>query len=78
MDWFTFQPSGGEATVHASKRLAVRDAQYQGCTDNRPRKLIAGHYELFGCGGHQYYIVSARIMREQFAELMKQAYDDAA
>lgn len=48
-DWFVFQPGEDEATVHASYRLAVRDAQYRGCTDSRPQKLIAGQYELFGC-----------------------------
>jgi hypothetical protein len=41
-DWFVFQPGEDEATVHASYRLAVRDAQYRGCTDSRPQKLIAG------------------------------------
>ncbi len=77
-DWFVFQPGEDEATVHASYRLAVRDAQYRGCTDARPQKLIAGQYELFGCSGHQYYITSKRIMEQQYPELMKQAYEDAA
>jgi len=77
-DWFVFQPGEDEATVHASKRLAVRDAQYRGCTEKRPTRLVPGHYELFGCSGHQYWIVSRRIMEEQFSELMKQAYEDAA
>jgi hypothetical protein len=81
-DWFTFQPGSDadetEVHVHPSKKLAVRDAQYSGCTDKRPKKIGSGHYELFGCGGHQYWIVAQRVMEEEFPELMKQAYDDAA
>lgn len=77
-DWFTFRPVNDEATVHASYAVAVCDAQYRGCTDSRPKRLAAGHYQLFGCGGHEYWIVSKRVMQEQFPSLMDQAYDDAA
>lgn len=77
-DWFTFQPGEDEATVHASKKVAVRDAQYRGCTESRPKRLTAGHYRLFGCSGHEYWIVSKRVMQEQFPALMDQAYEDAA
>lgn len=77
-DWFVFQPSDDEATVHASYRLAVRDAQYRGDTDDRPKRIVAGHYELFGCGGHQYFIVSKRVMKECYLQLMELAYEDAA
>ncbi len=77
-DWFVFQPSDDEATLHASYRLAVRDAQSRGCTEKRPRKIVSGHYELTGCGGHQYFIVSKRVMRECYLQLMELAYEDAA
>ena len=77
-DWFVFQPNEDEATVHASYRLAVRDAQYRGCTDDRPKRLRAGFYELFGCGGHQYWIVAKPIMEKNFLQLMELAYEDAA
>lgn len=78
IDWFVFQPSDDEAVVHASKRAAVRDAQYRGCTTNRPRRITHGHYELFGCGGHQYWIVNKRIMELEFPDLMREAYEAAA
>lgn len=77
-DWFTFKPSDDEATVHASYAHAVRDAQYRGCTDSRPKRLRAGHYRLWGCSGNEYWIVSKSVMQANFLQLMEQAYDDAA
>ncbi len=77
-DWFVFQPNEDEATVHASYRLAVQDAQFRGCTEARPKKIVAGHYEIHGCSGRQYFIVSKRVMRECYLQLMEQAYEDAA
>lgn len=76
-DWFVFQSGDDAATVHATKRQAVRDAQSRGCTDKRPRRITPGHYEIFGCGGHQYWIVGKAIMQSEFPDLMVQAYEDA-
>jgi hypothetical protein len=77
-DWFTFQPSEDEVTVHNRYSLAVRDAQYRGCTESRPQRLRAGHYRLWGCSGHEYWIVSHSVMQKNFLQLMELAYEDAA
>lgn len=77
-DWFVFKPSDDEATVHASKRLAVRDAQCRGCTEARPKKFGVGQYRLFGCSGYEYWIISKPVMEANYLQLMESAYADAA
>lgn len=65
-EWYVFQDVGtASVTRHQSYRDAVFEAQSRGCTEERPKRVRAGFYQVAGTSGRIYYVGTLAAMEQQ-------------